>query len=428
MIDNHGYSGAVLMDLSKAFDTINHELLLAKLNSYGFDIQTLRLLHSYLTGRWQRIKINQSVSSWTELLHGVPQGSVLGPLLFNIYINDLFFIIEQTDICNYADDNTLNACDMSLYELVRRLERDSLLAIEWFQNNYMKLNEDKCHLLISGFKHEIIWANIGTNKVWESNEEKLLGLNIDRQLTFTSYISKICTKAGQKLAAVSRIPKFMSLEKRRILIKAFFDSQFEYCSLCWMFHSRTLNNRINDLHFEYCSLCWMFHSRTLNNRINDSQFEYCSLCWMFHSRTLNNRINDLHFEYCYLCWMFHSRTLNNRINDLHFEYCSLCWMFHSRTLNNRINDLHFEYCSLCWMFHSRTLNNRINDLHFRALRLIYKDDSFSTNCSKIHHRNVQKLGIELYNAKNGLSPIMMHDIFPDRNYNGPDIRSQKEFE
>ena len=183
MIDNHGYSGAVLMDLSKAFDTINHELLLAKLYSYGFDIQTLRLLHSYLTDRWQRIKINQYVSSWT-------QGSVLGPLLFNIYINDLFFIIEQTDICNYADDNTLNACDMSLHELVRRLEHDSLLAIEWFQNNYMKLNEDKCHLLISCFKHETIWANIGTNKVRESDEEKLLGLNIDRQLTFTSHISK----------------------------------------------------------------------------------------------------------------------------------------------------------------------------------------------------------------------------------------------
>ena len=110
-------------------------------------------------------------------------------------------------------------------------------------------------------------------------------------------------------------------------------------------------------------------------------------------------------------------------------------MFHSRTLNNRINDLHFEYCSLCWMFHSRTLNNRINHLHFRALRLTYKDESFSFNellkkdgSVRIHHLNVQKLAIELYKPKNGLSPIMMHDIFPDRNYNGPDIRSQKEFE
>ena len=67
-------------------------------------------------------------------------------------------------MCNYADDNTLNACDMSLENLLKRLEHDYSLAIEWFQNNYMKLNEDKCHLLISGFKHEVLWADIGGKK------------------------------------------------------------------------------------------------------------------------------------------------------------------------------------------------------------------------------------------------------------------------
>ena len=87
MLDNRGYAGAILMDLSKAFDTINHELLLAKLYAYGFEKNALRLIMSYLTERWQRTKINHSFSSWTELLQGVPQGSVLGPLLFNISIN-----------------------------------------------------------------------------------------------------------------------------------------------------------------------------------------------------------------------------------------------------------------------------------------------------------------------------------------------------
>ena len=180
----------------------------------------MRLIRSYLTERWQRKQINQSFSSWTELLQGVPQGYVLGPLLFNIYINDLFFIIEQTEICNYADDNAINACDMSLENLLRRLEHDLHLAIEWFKQNYMKLNEGKCHLLISGFKHEVLWTNIG-KKIWESKEEKLLGLNIDRDFTFTSHISNICANAGQKLTAISRIAKIISLKNVEFVIIIF---------------------------------------------------------------------------------------------------------------------------------------------------------------------------------------------------------------
>ena len=150
----------------------------------------MKLIKSYLTNTWQGIKLNTGFSKWTEILLGVPQGSALGPLLFNIYIDDLFFLIENTNVCNYADDTKFYACDSDLHNLISRLEHDFVLAIEWFECNYMKLNQDKYHLLISGHKYEGVWANIGFCKIWECNDQKSLGVNIDHNLKFSHYILK----------------------------------------------------------------------------------------------------------------------------------------------------------------------------------------------------------------------------------------------
>jgi len=236
------------MDLSKAFDTINHQLMIAKLHAYGFGKKSLGLISSYFKDRFQRTKINTTFSDWTELKKGVPQGSVLGPVLFNIYLNDLFFEINDSNVCNYADDTTLYLADISLKNLLLRLEHDSLLAISWFDNNYMKLNSDKCHLLVSGQKFEHIFAYIGENQIWEDDEVELLGVTIDSQLKFESQMSMLCSRANKKLSALTRILNFLDLQKRKILLQSFFESQFKYCPLVWMFYGRKINTKINHLH------------------------------------------------------------------------------------------------------------------------------------------------------------------------------------
>ena len=106
-VDNGEYVSVLFLDLSKAFDTINHDLLLAKLKAYGFSPNVLKLMHSYLNNRKKQVQINNKFSSESTVIAGVPQGSIDGPLLFNLFINDLVFFIQYCTLSNYADDNNL---------------------------------------------------------------------------------------------------------------------------------------------------------------------------------------------------------------------------------------------------------------------------------------------------------------------------------
>ena len=163
-----------------------------------------------------------------ELLVGVPQGSVLGPLLFNLFINDLFYIIK-TDICNYADNNTPFSCDMSLDTLMAKLESATKSALDWFHNNGMKLNAKKCQLLVSGHKFENMVCKIENSQLIETHMATLLGIDIDSELTFNTHMKKLCKKASQKLNALSRLCAFLPFQRRNILMNALFDSQVSYC-------------------------------------------------------------------------------------------------------------------------------------------------------------------------------------------------------
>ena len=234
---------ALLTDLSKAFDCVNHDLLIAKLHAYGFDIPSLKLIYSYLNNRKQRVRINNSYSSWEEIIYGVPQGSILGPLFFNINMGDLFYFIVEWETANYADDTTPYTSQVNTDAVIRSLEKCALLLFKLFTYNFMKANSDKSHLLLS--TNETVTANIDNNIITNSKSEKLLGVTIDSKLDFDEHTNRLCSKASQKLSALARISPFMKVEQRRKIMKAFIGSQFGYCPLVWMFCSRRANNRMN---------------------------------------------------------------------------------------------------------------------------------------------------------------------------------------
>ena len=219
-----------------------------------------------------------------------------GPyFLTYILLTFSYFLKTQTSLTTFA-------CETDNSSVLKQLDKDSKILLEWIRNNGLKANPDKFHLLLSD-NNKDYYISVANFTIQNSNSEKLLGIIFDNELTFTNHVSELCAKASQKLYALSRVCNITSFTQRKVIMQAFIQSQF-------------------------------------------------------------------------------------------------------------------GYCPLVWMFHSRKLNSRVNNIHERALRIVYKDfmSTFAELLSKnnsftVHERNIQALGIELYKAANGLSPVIMSQVF-----------------
>ena len=201
---------------------------------------------SCLSERRRRIKINDIYSSWSEILFGVPQGSILCPFLFNIFICDFFMFLPKDGIANYADDDTPYSTGSRIHNIISDLEQASDILSKWFHDGFLKANPDKYYVLLSETcDTQLIVENI---PIASSCSEKLLGIKIDQKLPFEPHAESLLKKACQKLNALSLMTSSLKFKQRKLLLYAFMTAQFPYASVIWMFHSRKLNNWINHIH------------------------------------------------------------------------------------------------------------------------------------------------------------------------------------
>ena len=272
-LDNDFTVGAILMDLSKAFDCIPHDLLIAKLHAYGFNENSLVFIYSYLKRRRQSVRINNVYSNYQSVLSGAPQGSILGPILFNFYINDLFHFIKEASLVNYADDNTLTYFSNSLPQLIDVLGKEACVALTWLDRNEMIANPEKFHaLLVKKDRTDTTGHSISIQGKTIKSEAsvKLLGVNLDHQLNFDLHISDLCKKAATQLNVLKRLKPFLGFAEKKV--------NFNYCPLVWFFSSARSMDKIEKIQERALRFLYDDHGSSYEELLGKSKKKMHNAC------------------------------------------------------------------------------------------------------------------------------------------------------
>ena len=256
----------------------------AKLDAYGFGKNAITLLTSYLINRKQRVTTNSVYSDWKRVTKGVPQGSVLGPCLFNFFINDIFGFIREALLSNFADDNTFTITGNTVAEVRQKLEIEVDQAISWFEFNLMQANPKKFKFMLLNSSETETETNLKVrNTVIQSEDSvKLLGITIDNRLTFDKHIATVCRKASCQMNVLMRFKRMLDIKAKTTIVKSFILSNFRYCSPVYHFCSRANSNKMESI-----------LKRSLRFALNDTTSTYEEMLKKVNLTTLE--VDRLHF-------------------------------------------------------------------------------------------------------------------------------------
>lgn len=267
-IDNKDYVGAVFLDLAKAFDCVDHAILISKLPYYGLDGKVLLWIQNYLTDRTQRVYLENDQSAWSKVAIGVPQGSILGPLLFTLYINDLPTVINHCDVNIYADDTEIHSSNSSLPTLTSHIQEDLDSVDVWMSSNRLRVNPTKTVSMLIGphqkIRNRTLDVSLSNTKICSVTSTKYLGVYIDCHLTWDEHVQYVLKRVRGKLASIARLKPLPS-KVIALLYKTFVVPIFDYCDTVWQPNSLRMSNKLDQLHERAIRL--ILSSRSTNSNL-----------------------------------------------------------------------------------------------------------------------------------------------------------------